>query len=39
MFATFLLSVWAGVDAVYLAIQALALCGAAAFVFTRPSPP
>lgn len=39
MIATILISVWAGVGAGYLAIQALALCGAAAFVFTRPSPP
>jgi uncharacterized protein len=39
MLATFGLSLWAGVSAAYLAIQALALCGAAAFVFSRPEPP
>ncbi len=39
MIATFLLSLWAGVSSLYLAIQVAALLGAAAFVFSRPSPP
>jgi uncharacterized protein len=39
MIATFLLSTWAGVSSVYLAIQAIALCCAATFVMSRPSPP
>jgi uncharacterized protein len=39
MIATFLLSLWAGVSAAYLAIQVIALCGAALFVFSRPTPP
>lgn len=39
MASTFILSLWAGVSPTYLAIQAICLCGAAAFVFSRPSPP
>lgn len=36
---TFLLSVMLGVSAIYLAVQALALASAAAFVLSRPAPP
>jgi hypothetical protein len=39
MVATFAMSLWAGVSALYLAIQGTALACAAAFVFSRPSPP
>jgi hypothetical protein len=39
MIATFLLSLWAGVSTLYLMLQAAALAAAAAFVFSRPSPP
>jgi hypothetical protein len=39
MIVTFALSIWVGVSWIYLGIQAIALSGAAAFVFSRPSPP
>lgn len=39
MAGAFLLSVALGVKPMVLVIQAICLCGAGAFVFTRPAPP